>query len=237
MIFDPFELNYTKIKFYLNCPLIYKYIYIDKKFIPPTPFSSFGISLHRTLEQYSRRGRDLNDLFLYYDENWCNQGYLSSQQSLEFYNKGRKILENYWLQEQDRKTAIVYVEQNFEFPFEKWTVKGTIDRVDRNVDGSYDLIDYKTSLDEKNGMDIRDNLQLGIYAIGMKKAFNINIKTITHWILVKSEKISMPYNSLNQEKIFLILREVGEKILSSDFSKRGNCLICPIKKFCSESNF
>lgn len=236
MIFDPFELNYTKIKSYLNCPLIYKHIYIDKKFIAPTPLSSFGISLHRTLEKYSRKGTDLDDLFIYYDESWCNQGYSSSQESMEFYNKGRKILENYWLKDQNRKSTIVYVEQDFEFPFEKWTVRGTIDRVDRNTDGTYELIDYKTNLDEKNAMDIRDNLQLGIYAIGMKKAFNINIKTITQWILVKSEKISLPYDPSTQEKIFSVLREVGEKILNNDFSKKGNCSICPIKNICSECN-
>lgn len=234
MIFDPFELNYTKIKTYLNCPLIYKYIYINKKFIPPTPFSSFGISLHRTLEKYARKGADLNDLFVYYDESWCNQGYVSSQQSLEFYNKGKKILENYWLQDRVRKSTIVYVEQDFEFPFEKWIVRGTIDRVDRNPDGTYELIDYKTNFDEKNETDIRDNLQLGIYALGMKKAFNLEIKTITQWILVKSEKISMPYDPTTQENVFAVLREVGEKILNNDFSKKGNCLICPIKNSCPE---
>ncbi|MBI4656317.1 MAG: PD-(D/E)XK nuclease family protein [Elusimicrobia bacterium] len=232
--FDPLELNYSKIKAYLNCPFLYRYAYVEGKYAPHNPQSSLGVSVHRAIEEYSKRGGDLNDLFVYYETGWLNQGYPSPRESMEFYRKGSEILENYWLGEQGRDSEIILVERDFEFSFEKWKVKGTMDRVDRLKDGSHELIDYKMGFEDRNDHDISGSLQLGIYAIGLKRAFNIEVKKLTYWLLLKSEKISCLYNPGNEEKIFSVLRDTGEKILREDYSKKGNCSACQIKKRCPD---
>ena len=92
---DPFELNFSKVKAYLACPYLYKYIYLERKYAPHTPFSALGISVHRALDRYHSKGGDFGDLLLFYDEGWHHHGYETPQQALEFYARGRKILENY----------------------------------------------------------------------------------------------------------------------------------------------
>lgn len=234
MIFDPFELNYTKVKSYLDCPRLYKYCYIDKKFTPHTPFSALGISVHRSLNRYHSTGGDLSDLILYYDEGWHNRGFETPQQSMEFYNLGRKILENYWRAglAADRG-EIVFTEKDFEFEFEKWRIRGTMDRVDRARDG-YELIDYKMGFENKTEDELKKDLQLAIYALGLKKAFNMEPRAISWFLLIKGEKISAPYDPATADAALAVLKDTGEKILALDLSRKGNCERCPIRKLCPE---
>ena len=259
---DPFELNFSKVKAYLNCPHLYKYLYLDRNYAPHTPFSALGISVHRALNRYHSDSRELSrsfggsakcdmsgisgkdggsepkegglsDLMLYYDESWHHHGFETPQQTLEFYAMGRKILENYRKAEIDAALAdIVFTEKEFEFEFERWRVRGTIDRVDR-VNGGYELIDYKMGFEPKTPEDLKSDLQLSIYAIGLKKAFNMEVKTISWLLLIKGEKISAPYDPSGEERVLALLRETGEKILALDLSRKGSCAFCAIRKLCA----
>ncbi|MEI7482022.1 MAG: PD-(D/E)XK nuclease family protein [Elusimicrobiota bacterium] len=230
---DPFELNFSKVKAYLNCPYLYKYLYLDRNYAPHTPFSSLGISVHRALDRYHSKGGDLSDLMLYYDEGWHHHGFETPQQTLEFYGKGRKVLENYLKAEQDAaKAEVVFTEKEFEFEFERWRVRGTMDRVDR-VSGGCELIDYKMGFEPKTAEDLKSDLQLSMYAIGLKRAFNMDVKIISWYLLVKGEKISVPYDPSGEEGVLALLRETGEKILALDLSRKGTCSFCAIRKLCA----
>lgn len=232
---DPFELNFSKVKAYLACPRLYQYLYLERKYAPHTPFSALGISVHRALDRYHSEGGEPGDLLLFYDEGWHNHGYETPQQTLEFYARGRKILENYRLTETEAARAdIVFTEKQFEFEFERWRVRGTIDRVDR-VSGGYELIDYKMGFEPKTAEELKSDLQLAMYAIGLKKAFGMEAKTISWFLLTKGEKISAPYDPSRETGVLDLLRETGEKILALDLSRKGECRGCPINKLCAFS--
>lgn len=232
---DPFELNFSKVKAYLNCPYLYKYIYLDRNYSPHTPFSALGISVHRALDRYHSKGGDFGDLMLYYDEGWHHHGFETPQQALEFYAKGRKILENYRRAETNAVLAeIVFTEKEFEFEFERWRVRGTMDRVDR-VSGGYELIDYKMGFEPKTTEDLKSDLQLSMYAIGLKRSFNMEVRAVSWLLLVKGEKLSVPYDPSCEERILALLRDTGEKILALDLSRKGNCSVCAIRKLCAVS--
>ncbi|MFA6434792.1 MAG: PD-(D/E)XK nuclease family protein [Elusimicrobiales bacterium] len=232
---DPFELNFSKVKAYRNCPYLYKYIYLDRKYAPHTPFSALGISVHRALDKYHSKGGDLDDLMLYYDEGWHHHGFATPQQTLEFYARGRKILENYRRAESDAALAeVVFTEKEFEFEFERWRVRGTMDRVDR-VNGGYELIDYKMGFEPKTAEELVNDLQLSMYAIGLKKAFGMSVKTVSWFLLVKGEKLSAPYDPSGEGAVLDLLRETGERILALDLSRKGKCEVCAIKQLCAVS--
>jgi len=234
---DPFELNYSKVKAYLDCPHLYKYIYLERNYTPHTPYSSLGISVHRALDRYHAAGGGLDGLRLYYDEGWHHHGFDTPQQTLEFYGFGRRILENYWKAEQAADPAeIVFTEKDFEFQFERWRVRGTIDRVDRRrgADG-YEIIDYKMGFEAKTREDLEKDLQLAMYAIALKKAFNMDVKAVSWLLLIKGEKISVPHDPAREETVLALLRDTGEKILALDLSRKGKCPSCSIRKLCSRS--
>ncbi len=233
---NPLELNYSKIMAYKNCPFLYAYIYLNGKYTPYSAKSSLGVSIHRALAKYARFGGDLSDLFIYYDESWNNSGFQSPQESMEFYNKGSRILEDFWLNNQDKKSRIIFAERDFKFNFEKWTVKGTIDRLDRNADGKYELIDYKIGFENRDDFNPLENLQLGIYAIGLEESFNINVDYLTCWFLLRSQRVSAAYDKSARAFVFDEIRNIGEKIINKDYSSKGDCQKCSIKKLCRHAD-
>ena len=234
MIFDPFELNYSKLQAYLNCPFLYRYIYVERKFAPQTPFSSLGLSVHKALARYHAGGRDLSDLLMFYEDCWLHQGYASAQEGMEFYNRGAVVLENWWMYNQNNKTEILYWEKQFEFPFERWLIKGTIDRVDRMPGGFVELIDYKMGFEGKTENDVSASLQLSIYAVGLSRALNLKVGSMGYLVLSGPKKVAMPYDPATAEATLNLIRETGEKILALDMSRKGTCARCPIRKFCPE---
>ncbi len=237
---DPFELNYSKVRAYLSCPQLYKYIYLERKYPPHTPFSALGISVHRALARYHSAGpaeRGLEELILYYDEGWHHQGFETPRQTLEFYRQGRRILENYWRAgAAGVRPETVFTEKSFDFPFERWRVRGTMDRVDRALPGAgYEIIDYKMGFEARTREDLEKDLQLAMYAIGLKKNFNMEVTAVSWMLLVQGVKISVPYDPSREEQVLALLRETGEKIIALDLSRKGDCLSCPIRALCPES--
>jgi len=235
MIFDPFELNYSKIKAYLDCPFLYRFIYVERKFAPQTPFSSLGLSVHRALGAFHARPGDLGDLLAYYEDAWLHQGYSTPQESMEFYNRGALVLEKWWTHFQENRAQVIYSEKHFEFPFEKWRVKGTIDRVDRMPGGLVELIDYKMGFEDKNSWNVAGSLQLSIYAIGLSRALKHKVGATGYFILSSLQKVSVPYDAASEEGTLALIRSTAEKMVAQDMSRKGACERCPVRKLCPES--
>ena len=235
MIFDALELNYSKINAYLSCPLLYKFIYVNRKYTPPTGPSSFGLSLHRAIARYHSGGRTLNDLIVYYQDSWLHQGYETPQQAMEYYRNGEKILEKWYMFHSEETNRILYWEKNFRFDFEKWVIKGTIDRIDIMPSGGADVIDYKTGYEGHTAEQAAGSLQLGIYALAAEEAFGLKPERVTYFILSEPQKISVPFTDEMRSRTLETIRDVGTKIFEYDFTGRGNCIHCPIRKICRES--
>ena len=236
MIFDPLELNYSKIRAYLDCPFLYRFIYVERKFAPQTPYSSLGLSVHRALGRFHARPGDLGDLIAYYEDEWLHQGYSTPQASMEFYNKGALVLEKWWTHFQEHPAQVIYSEKHFEFPHGKWRVKGTIDRVDRLPGGQVELLDYKMGFEDRNEWDVAGSLQLAIYALGLSRALGQKVGAIGYFILSSLQKVSVPYDASREQATLDFIGATAEKMLAQDMSRKGDCPRCPVRKLCPESS-
>lgn len=235
MIFDPLELNYSKIRAYLDCPFLYRFIYVERKFAPQSPQSSLGLSVHRALGAFHARPGDLGDLMAYYEDAWLHQGYGTPQESMDFYNRGADILERWWQNFQENPAKVLYSEKHFMFPFEKWRIKGTIDRVDRLPGGKVELLDYKMGFEDRNEWDVKGSLQLAIYALGLSRALKLEVASVGYFILSSLQKVAVPYDPASAEPTLSLIRETAEKMLSGDVSRKGACARCVIRAICPES--
>lgn len=236
MIFDPLELNYSKVKTYLDCPALYKYMYVDQKRPPLTAPASLGISIHKALEDFHRGGDSLEDLLDSYDGSWLGAGYADAHEQVEYYEKGRAMLKRYWEIERDRKSMVAYIEKNFEFPYGKWRIKGTIDRIDQHPDNTWEIIDYKTGTELADEAALSQSLQLGIYGIGVSRSLGLVPSKITFWFIAFSKKVSVDYDPSREEAVLRKFSETGEKILAGEFEPRHfNCPFCSLKPHCSLS--
>ena len=231
-----YELNYSKIKTYLECPVLYKFKYIEGKREGLVPASSLGVSIHRALEEYHRNSNDPSELLSYYDDCWLGAGYASAGEQMEWYLKGKKMLEDYAQAEYQRKTTVDSTEREFIFQEGQWTFRGKIDRTDKWPDGSWEVIDYKTGTDVDLSLPITESLQLGIYAVGARRAWNMKTGRASYYFTAFNTKQSAPFENFDEEKILTTFIEIGKKIEVNDFEpNHAHCALCPFNNRCLQA--
>ena len=233
---DSHELNYSKVKTYLECPLSYYFKYVLGKREGLVPASSLGVSIHRTLEEYHRHSNDPSEILSYYDDCWLSGGYTSAGEQMEWYLKGQKMLEVYAQREYERKTTVDSTEREFIFEQTPWVFRGKIDRIDKYPDGSWEVIDYKTGTDVDLTRNVTDSLQLGIYAIGARRAWNLHKGKATFYYIAFDKTVSAPFDAFDEEKILGTFIQVGEKIERNEFEPNlAQCEACLFKERCNHT--
>ena len=236
MLEDVHELNYSKIKTYLDCPVLYKYKYMEGRREKLVPASSLGVSLHRALEAYHSQSNDPSELLFYYDDCWVSAGYVSAGEQMEWYLKGKRMLESYAQREYERNSVVDSTEREFIFQEGKWTLRGKIDRTDKLPDGSWEIIDYKTGTDVDLSLPVEQSLQLGIYAVGARRAWNIQRGKATFYFMAFDTCQSVPLDAFDEPKILATFLEIGQKIEAEEFSPRTeHCAQCSFRNECTFS--
>ncbi|MBI4051758.1 MAG: PD-(D/E)XK nuclease family protein [Elusimicrobia bacterium] len=224
-------------KSYLECPWLYKILYVDLKRRAPTAPSSLGQSIHRTLEAYHREDADsLERLLEFYDEYWVHAGFASAQDQMIYYARGKKMLERYWELDQSRKSKIVFVEKEFEFPLGPHTVRGIMDRVDLSPEGKYHVIDYKTQQEILEEKDLSQNLQLGLYGMALREALGFVPGILSLFFLAHGKVVSIAYDPSREKRVRGILLDVGARISRREFKPDPrHCPRCDFRKTCQYS--
>ena len=156
---------------------------------------------------------------------------------MEWYLKGKKMMEDYAQKEYERKTTVDSTEREFIFEQDGWTFRGKIDRVDKHPDGSWEVIDYKTGTDMDLSIPVTDSLQLGIYALGAQRAWNMKTGKVTYYFTAFNQTQSAPFEAFDEQKILDIFIEVGKQIEKENFTPNtAYCAQCAFKNTCPSSS-
>ncbi len=235
---DKLELNYSKVRAYRSCPVLYEHIYVFRRRQPLTPPASLGISIHRALDAfYGNPGETgVEQLLECYDANWLGAGYSGPIEQLEYHHKGREMLRRFWMAERDRKSAVDCAERDFEFDYKQWKIRGTVDRVDLLPDGTWEVMDYKTGPEEITESDVKESIQLGIYAIGAQRAWNTNPAVLSVWCLSAGKKVSVPRDETRDAEILKIFEDTGNEILRGVYKpNHTHCPNCTMRANCRQA--
>jgi RecB family exonuclease len=231
------EISYSRVNTYRTCPWKYKLVYEDGLHVPPTPYISLGLSVHRALDDFhKRKAASLEELMESYNASWVNEGFVSPQQTQEFYERGQTMLESYWKSSAGNKTEILYLEQEFKFPLGRNTLRGMIDRIDRHPDGAIEIIDYKTHAELWKQDKVDSDLQLSLYALACRKALVIQPAVLSYYFLARNCKLSTSRSQQQLDEAVRIVTETADKIQRRDFiPNRTHCYRCDFKKTCAYS--
>ena len=230
------ELNYSKIATYLFCPFLYKLKYIEGKREGLIPVTSLGVSIHKTLEEYHTYSNDPENLLVYYNRCFLGAGYSSAAEQMEYYLKGKRIIEDYAKHEKDRKSEILACEKEFIFEHQGWKFRGKIDRFEKLPDGTYHVIDYKTDAKINENFDVTKSLQLALYSIGAKRAWGKTQGKASIYFVALNKMFSIPFEDVNENEVLEKYIEIGNKLEGADFPPcTQSCAQCLMRMRCQHS--
>ncbi|MFH1030129.1 MAG: UvrD-helicase domain-containing protein [bacterium] len=278
-IFSKF--SYTQLAAFEKCPLQYKFAHIFKIPIKGKNTFSFGKTMHSTLQKFfalmrerqTREQRGLfderglsplkgdspinipteKDLLKIYEECWIDEWYEDDKQREEKKKTGRQALKEFYEIHKDKWPNVLYLEQRFNLKIGRYTIKGSIDRIDLinyNTDNAItyglthpnplppeanrivEIVDYKTGSvkDEKSV----EKDQLLIYQLAAQECLKVKPERLTFYYVENNKLVSFLGTDAELEKLKINILEKIEKIKNSDFEATPGwqCEWCDYKGIC-----
>ncbi|MGH2462797.1 MAG: ATP-dependent helicase [Candidatus Limnocylindria bacterium] len=173
LVEEALTLSYGQVSDYTDCPARYRYAHLIRL---PTPVSHplvVGRALHAAVQAFHRAQMagstlSLEELHTELDQHWESSGFVTRAHEDSRRKAARDALGRFWEEQHASPAPVIGVEQEFAFRFGPDRVRGRIDRIDRDPDGSIGVVDYKSG-------DVRDpataarrsreSLQLAMYAL------------------------------------------------------------------------
>jgi RecB family exonuclease len=170
----------TRLASWLDCPRRYRMTYLDR---PPPPkgppwaHNSLGASVHNALAGWwrlpfaKRTVAGAGDLL---DGGWIDQGYASDEQSAQWRESARGMVERYTAT-LDPATEPLGVERTVGARTEQIVLSGRVDRLDERRGPGGDrvlaVVDYKTGRRALTQDDARTSMPLALYALAAARMF------------------------------------------------------------------
>lgn len=246
------KLSYSQINTFERCPKQYKYAYIYKIPTKSSSALSFGSSLHNTLKDFytlllrSKEGlgitdpptyEDLNELF---EKNWISAGYQSKQHEVDRKESGIKVLYEYFNKIYSPDENPFKIEEGFTVHIGDIAFVGKIDRMDlvKMEDGVpvVQIIDYKTG-GVKSDSDIKNDLQLPLYALFAQKALGVKVTKAKYIFVEHNKEIEVDISDVRKAKAEVTLLKGVNEILKGNFNAIPgfNCQYCDYKDICEDA--
>ena len=232
----PMSLSFSQIKQYLACPRCYYLQYIER--IPgesSTPMT-LGTAVHRALQIFAQswaeadsEGRPAPGWVQLEEQtrHWFAREW-PREQEFDHHQLERAIAmaRAFWEHLHPHDAHITNIEQKFSFDFPvdgvHHTIRGMIDRIDRDPSGSVRLIDYKTGNPIKRYLEPEDkDLQMAIYAMALP-ALGIEpgpAAACEYWLLASGERGSIPIASLKLDKVHATITKAIRGMAAGEWPK------------------
>lgn len=239
------RLSYSSISAYKNCPLSYKYAYIDKLPRKKSVALSFGSSIHQALYFFysnpAMRPPTVEAVLDNLWKNWVSDGYESSSEEDSYRELAERTVRTFYQTNIQNFIAPLALEYKFQIDLgaeealgEKCLLTGVIDRVQKNDKGEIEVIDYKTSKRLPPTAQINSDLQLTIYYYAAKEIWGMEPKKLSLYFVLPGIEMA----TFRQEEDIPVLKKeiikTASDILKMRFEPNENplCPWCDFQKFC-----
>lgn len=228
------KFSYSEISTYQNCPLQYRFRYVECRPSLPSPALSFGKSVHDALEWlYSGPTPDppsLGEVVARLEANWDGEGYSSPAEEARYFYQARAALELYYRNHVEgapegfRLPAAV--EYKFRVDLGFCDLTGVIDRLDRLPEGGFEVIDYKTNRRLPPAKRLKEDLQLPLYHLAAEKIWEIPVSRVTFHYLLLDHRFTYQVTPRRVEETLAEVERVARCVESEQFEPCRNNL-CP----------
>lgn len=234
---EDFKISYSRVSTYIFCPQKYKLVYLDNLKGLQTADMAFGHSIHKTLECFhSGSDNSFAALMACYTDKWVAEGFSNAQDVYAYWQRGKKLLANYWESFENSKSKILFMEKQFDANVGKYRFIGIIDRIDENPDKTKELIEYKTHLKVWDKERLDNDMQLSFYVYACKNVLGFMPDKICVYFLSENKKVYTGRTAAQIDDAINKAIEVAQKIETDDFTPdTAKCAMCDFKNKCRYS--
>ncbi len=237
------RISYSGLDTFSTCPAKYKFQYIDKIKTPKSKEAVFGTLVHDCLKMFHEPSLPVplseEELLKYFTNKWNPDVYQDKQEEAFSFHQGIDILKKYYLQNQNEKFNIINLEAPFQIPISDHQITGRIDRIDKLDDGTFEIIDYKTSKKMPGQENVDNNFQLAIYYLGIINRWpNIQKENkpvkLSLYFLRHGEKLSVSKDKEGIKETQDKILDLTNQIDKSNFEPISNplCDWCSFQPYC-----
>ncbi len=243
-------LSYSSISTYQNCPLSYKFAYLDRLPRKKSPYLSFGKIIHKALYYFynvpTPNPPSIEKILSYIHENWSPEGYLSKSEESAYKEYAEQVLTNFYRVNIDTFSLPVALEHRFKIPLnerlpsgEPCILSGIIDKVEKTPSGGLEIIDYKTGRKLPSQSHVDNDLQLSLYCFAVKEIWQIEPEKLTLYFVVPDIKMSTTRKAEGIIETKNLILNVAKNIKEGNFEPIENALCnwcdfqihCPLFKY------
>ena len=226
--------SFTKIESYMECPLRYKFSFVDNIPRRPKPYFSLGTVIHEALSEFYKHVQknhkvDLKKLLEIYNDSWLSIGYRNKTDERLYKARGEKELAEFYKKNKDDLKPPLYIEKKFTIELGGRPFKGFIDRIDEMEGGLVEIIDYKTGKTEKES-----SMQLDLYAIAAIEKLGLDVGMLSFYYISSNRKKPFKRTPDDLERTKAKVRDVISKIETCDFLPKASykCKFCDYQILC-----
>jgi RecB family exonuclease len=215
---DLTRMSYSRWKSYTECPLAWRYHYIDNLPTVERHYFSFGHTIHDCLEQFVKpfvkrpvpgEPMSLPYLLELYRNKWERGGYRSADEEYRYFDDGIQILTRFYEDYMARQPKPLLVEHELTTRLDGFGLVGILDRVDVTDNAGLDIIDYKTTKQLSMG-DVAKSDQLTVYQILAAANLDLPVESLTLYHLPQMRRLTVPARP--PEVVEDVVRRMGETV-------------------------
>ena len=243
---ESLRLSASQFRIYQNCPKMYKYSYVlNVPELSTTP-QTLGDTIHKVFQNLSLKqmeGKTISKEIALelLEKYWDSAAYDSDSKENEDRRKAKMMIDNFFKWTATNTNKVVGVEVPFKFKLGGVMIRGMIDRIEKDPQGNYYVVDYKTGICYESDNSVAENVQMNVYAMAIESMFKkLPLKTTLFY--VREDKL-VHYHILNRQLIDDYrskLENVVDDIINEKFEANPakgfwTCKFCPFKSICDDA--
>jgi DNA helicase-2/ATP-dependent DNA helicase PcrA len=228
---EKLKLSASAIQTYMDCPLRFKFSYLLEVPQPPTTYFDIGSTIHSVIEQLTNRQKDgmiptEETAFSLLTEIWNSNSFESETQENQAKQKAKDMIRSYLKWVSLNPNVPIATEKEFRIELGGVPFVGFIDRIEQRSDGEIEIVDFKTGGVYENSKSIRENPQINIYVMGIKKVYNKLPRKASLYYVKHDKTVSYDIDISQLEKVKTNVEEKVNDILNEEFDPTPSYATC-----------
>ncbi len=237
---EDFVLSASSIRAYNDCPLKFKFQKILRVPQPPSVTLDLGTVIHSMTEEMANekaQGKEMTreKALERLKEKWIFRSYQNQVDEDKAVERAEKMIDTYLKWEGASHNTLVGTELPFEVNIGNVSFAGRIDRLERNPEGRFEVIDFKSGSSSKSKKDTIVDPQLNIYAKAVEELKGELPVKATLFYVEKDKAVEYPISAESVRDSMTLIGKTAEDILEENFRPTPSfraCMFCPYKSIC-----